>query len=55
MDAYAGTHQIRIGTKNDDSEPLSNLRKILLYKGSAVHSNAAGSIDALLQSKESSS
>ena len=37
MDAYAVSNSMRIGTKNDDKDPISNLRKLLIFKGTAIH------------------
>ena len=51
MDASAGSYRMRIGTRNDGKEPVSNLRKLLIFKGTAIHSTSIDSIDNLLQSK----
>lgn len=54
MDIYASSsYQMRMGTKNKDTEPVSNLRKILIYKGTAVHSTSANSVEDLLKSNTS--
>ena len=41
---------IRIGSKDDNSEPLSNLRKMLIFKGDA-YSLASSEIPNILISK----
>ena len=50
LDTYAGSYKMRIGTRSDDSQPVSNLRKILLFKGTAIHSTSANTINDLLLS-----
>ena len=40
LSPYGGSHFFRLGTKNSDSEPLSNFRKFIIYKGSSLHSQA---------------
>ncbi len=42
---------MRFGTKNDDGEPSSNLRKVVIYKGTAVHSTSTDTRADLLNSK----
>ena len=54
MDTYAGSYEMRIGTRNDDSKPLSNLRKLLLFKGTAIHSTSVSTVYNLLLSKSHS-
>ena len=54
MDTFAGSYKMRMGTKNDDSLPVSNLRKMLIFKGTAIHSSSSHTIDNLLTSKQCS-
>lgn len=52
MDTYAATsHQMRMGTKNSDTEAVSNLRKILIFKGTAVYSTSTNTVNDLIKSK----
>ena len=51
MDVYVGSKQMRIGTNNLGKESVSNLRKILMFKGTAIHSTSTNTIDELLLSK----
>ena len=48
MDSHS-SYKMRIGTRNDGKEPLSNMRKLLIFKGTAIHSSSSDTIDALLQ------
>ena len=48
MDTYAGTHVMRMGTKNNDQEPVSNLRKLIIFKGTAIHSTPTDTRDDLV-------
>ena len=48
MDTYADTHEMRIGTKNNNKEPVSNLRKLIIFKGTAIHSTSIGTRDDLV-------
>ena len=51
MDTYAGSYKMRMGTRNSDDEPLSNLRKMLIFKGTAIHSTSSDTVDDLLESE----
>ena len=51
MDTYAGSNQMRIGTKNDNTSAASNLRKMLIFKGTAIHSTSSDTVDDLLESE----
>ena len=42
---------MRLGSKNYDNEFVSNLRKLLIFKGTAVHSSSTDSRADLLTSK----
>ena len=44
------SYKMRIGTQNDDTEPVSNFRKLLIFKGTAIYSASSDTIDQLLQS-----
>lgn len=50
MDSYS-SYKMRIGTRTDDKEPISNLRKLLIFKGTSIHSTSTDTIDDLLWSK----
>ena len=43
---------LRIGSKHDSTEPLSNLRAMRIYRTIAVHSSSTPTIDDVLNSKE---
>ena len=50
MSPYEATYSVRVGTKNNDQEPVSLLRKMLIFKGTAIHSSSANTIASLLNS-----
>ncbi len=50
MDTYLSDF-IRIGTSLLGAKPLSNLRKMMIYGGTAFHSTASESVTELLNSK----
>ena len=45
------SHFMRIGSKHDSTEPLSNLRAMRIYRTIAVHSSSTPTIDDVLNSK----
>lgn len=52
MDTFAGSYKMRIGSRNDNIQPVSNLRKLLIFKGTAIHaSSTTHSINDLLESE----
>ena len=51
MEVYAGSKTIRIGTSNFGDQAVSNVRKMVVFKGTAIHSTSTDTIDDLLQSK----
>ena len=36
MAAYEGNHFLRVGSKNDDTQNLSTIRKLVVFKGIAI-------------------
>ena len=36
MAAYEGNHFLRVGTKNNDSQNVSTIRKLVVFKGRAI-------------------
>ncbi len=51
MSTYEGSYKMRIGSKYNNEEPVTNLRVLQIYKGVAIHSSSADSIDDVLNSK----
>ena len=51
MTQHSDMHFMRMGSKNDDTEFGSKLRKILIFKGTAVHSTSTDTRADLLNSK----
>lgn len=45
------TDKMRIGSKYEDDEFVSNLMKILIFKSTAIHSSSTNSIADVLNSK----
>ena len=51
MAMHSGSSKMRVGTSNSGEEPLSNLRKMLIFKDTAIHATSATSLSQLLRSK----
>ena len=52
MAPYEGNHYVRIGTKNNDGEPLGAIRKMVVFKGVAIsETSTSPSIDDVLNCK----
>ena len=52
MSPYEGSHFIRLGTKNNDLENVSSIRKMVIFKGLAIsQSSTSPSIDDVLNCK----
>ena len=50
MSPYEGSYSVRVGSKNSDDEPTSLIRKMLTFKGTAIHSSSGYTLTALLNS-----
>lgn len=51
LSGQSGSFGMRIGSRTNDNEPVSLLRKMVIYTGQAFHSGSSPSVVALLQSK----